>query len=572
MSILRWTAVALALIAIVDPRVSWPGREGAVVRVVAGADEAARQRLMDRLRTEGFTPAADGEAATIATADAARGLPLPSRPFYIVGDGGTAPDVSVLGASASGPRVAQQAVAVAFTVRAHGGAGATTTVRLEDGGLSVASASYRWTAADETWRGTLSYLPFGTGPVRLRVRADTLPGERRTDDNAVDLLAPAMRAPLRTLVIESGVTYPAAFVRRALEAAPGFAVAAVQHATKTVATRAGSPPRAFTRADLAPYEVVIVGQPASLDAAGLDALTWFVERRGGVAVLVPDQAPPSTLGDLFGGLAFDSKTLETPIALSGMGGGLMAAELAVPRALPPLVWPLASDPAGTPVVFAMRRGLGALIVSGALDAWRYRDRNDGAFARFWPAAVLQQAGAVPPHVEVNGVPRLVRPGDTVRVTVRLREMDVPADAGHLVMPSVSVRAVDPASRTETSIRVWPSAEPGVFEGEWRPVAAADYLLDASIGAAGAPGGSAIVRVAADAVTSRDDGETAAIAARATGGAVVNGPDDLVRALHDRFPSRSVMRPSHPARSVWYASAFVLLLCGEWVLRRRRGLP
>jgi hypothetical protein len=104
------------------------------------------------------------------------------------------------------------------------------------------------------------------------------------------------------------------------------------------------------------------------------------------------------------------------------------------------------------------------------------------------------------------------------------------------------------------------------------VAAADYLLDASIGAAGAPGGSAIVRVAADAVTSRDDGETAAIAARATGGAVVNGPDDLVRALHDRFPSRSVMRPSHPARSVWYASAFVLLLCGEWVLRRRRGLP
>jgi hypothetical protein len=52
---------------------------------------------------------------------------------------------------------------------------------------------------------------------------------------------------------------------------------------------------------------------------------------------------------------------------------------------------------------------------------------------------------------------------------------------------------------------------------------------------------------------------------------VDGEAALVRALSDRFPSTSVMRPIRVARSPWYAAAFTLLLCGEWAIRRRRGL-
>ena len=100
-----------------------------------------------------------------------------------------------------------------------------------------------------------------------------------------------MRGPIRTLVVEAGVTWPAMFVRRAIEGEPAFAVAAVQRASTRIATRAGAPPAALTRDALAPFEVALVGAPDNLTAADVDALRWFVEERGGVAVLIPDQRP-----------------------------------------------------------------------------------------------------------------------------------------------------------------------------------------------------------------------------------------------------------------------------------------
>ena len=562
--VLRWTAMALTAVAIVDPRVPLPRRQRPPVRVSAG-DDQARDRLRARLDAAGFPIAADGESASIVTSGAPPAALTPT-PLYVVREDEGGPDVSIGAASASATRVAEQAVAVRLTVRAHAAQGATTTVSLEQNGLAVASASHRWSGADETWEASLSYLPAGAGPLRLRARADALPGERHTADNVADLLAPAMRGPVRALVIESGVTWPAAFVRRALEASPAFAVAALQHATSSVATRAGSPPRAITRRDLTPYEIVVIGQPQALDGAAIDAVRWFVEERGGVAVFVPDRLAAGTLPAFAGGVAFDAKTLDTPVALRGSAAGLLAGELAAPRVLPPLAFALASDASGAPVVFGLRRGMGAVIVSGALDAWRYRDREAGAFARFWRGVILEQASAVPPPVEVTAVPALARPGDPVRVTVRLRGTEIP-DGDRIAMPPAVARAIDPASRSESVFRLWPATEPGVYEGEWHPAAAGDYVVDASVGAAS---GAATVSVAAG-VTRVDDAAAMAIAARATGGAVVAGEDALVRALTDRFPPAVVMQPSHPARSPWYAAVVVLLLCGEWALRRRRGL-
>lgn len=565
--ICRWTAVTLAIVAIVDPRVPMPRRERRPIRFVS-AGALADRHLVDRLRTAGFPLAADGESAMVIPAGAVMRPSLPSAPIYVLGADAGGSNVSIVRASASGSRVAGQAVTVAITVRARGGRGATTTVRLEDGGLTVASATHQWSTDDETWPATLSYLPDGGGALRLRVRADGLSGERHADDNVADLLAPPVRGPVRVLVLESGVTWPAVFVRRSLESASGFAVSAVQRATKTVATRAGSPPRGTTRSDLAPYEVVVVGQPESLDAGARDALRWFVERRGGVVVFVPDRMPVGH-DELLGGLAFDVKTLEAPVALGSVGTGLLAAELAVPRALPPLAFTLALDSAGSPIVFGLRRGMGAVIVSGALDAWRYRDRNDAAFARFWRAVILQQASAVPPLVEVTATPPLTKPGDSVRVTARLRDTELPSDGDRVAVPTATARAVNPAAHLETTVRLWPAAEPGTYEGEWRPATAGDYAMDVSIGGAG---GAAVVKVAPDAIGPTADPDALAIAARASGGRVVDGEPALVRALTDRFPAATVTRPSHPARSPWYCTAFALLLCGEWALRRRRGLP
>jgi hypothetical protein len=524
-------------------------------------------RVAAALTDAGFSIAADGESASILTDGARVPAAVAGTPLYVLREGTDAPDVSIVRASASATRVAEQAVAVSVTLHARGGSGRTTTVRLEDGGLAVASASHLWSAGDETWHAALSYLPDGARAVRLRVRADTLPGELRTADNVVDLLAPAMRGPVRALVVESGVTWPAAFVRRALEASPAFTVAAIQHATTAVATRAGSPPRAVTRREIAPYEVVVIGQPQTLDDGALDAVRWFVEERGGVAIFVPDRIVSGSIRGL-AGVVLDMRTLESPVALGGSGAGTLAAEFATPRALPSLAFTLASDPAGAPVVFGMRRGMGAVIVSGALDAWRYRDRNDGAFGRFWRSVILEHAAGVPPLVEVTATPALVRPGDSVRVTARLRGTEVPADGDRVDVPPVTARAIDASAGAEMPVRLWPSAEPGVYEGEWRPASAGGYAIDVSIGASN---GAAAVTVAGDVVAADTVAAAMAIAAHASGGAVAGSETALVRALAERFPPRLATRPSRPARSPWYAAVFVLLLCGEWALRRRQGL-
>jgi hypothetical protein len=374
-----------------------------------------------------------------------------------------------------------------------------------------------------------------------------------------------VRGPIRALVFDPAVTWAGTFLRRALEAEPGFAVDSVQRATKNAAIRAGAP-AGLTRADLAPFEVLLLGNPDDLDARAVEAVRWFVEERGGVAVLVPDR-PPARRSDLMPGVAFDSKVLESPVTLTG---GLVAAELAIPRALPPMSTSLAAEPAGTPVVVSWRRGMGAIVVSGALDAWRYRDREEAAFARFWAATLLSQASAVPPILEVTATPSLARPGQVVHLSARLRQTEWPATGDRIELPTAGARAFGRAGAAgETAVRLWPGPTPGVYEGEWRPAADGTYALDVTVGRASA---GAIVEVAADALVAKPNLDALRIAARATGGGTFADETALVRALADRFPARATAQPSNPARSPWWAAAFAAFACAEWALRRRQGLP
>ena len=202
--ICRWTAIVLAALAIVDPPVPFPRPERPPVRVAAAGDEAGRQRVADRLRRDGFPIASDGESAVIVTAGAEVTPSLPSPPIYVVRPDG--PEIAIVHVAGSGTRVEGQAVVVSATIRARRARRTETTIRLEDGGLTVATATRRWEADEETWHAALTYLPHGPGAMRLRVRAGA--------DSAADLLVPAARGPLRTLVLESGVTWPAVFVRR----------------------------------------------------------------------------------------------------------------------------------------------------------------------------------------------------------------------------------------------------------------------------------------------------------------------------------------------------------------------
>jgi hypothetical protein len=526
-------------------------------------EEAARVLIADHAGPASFQlPASDGQAAVSG-----------ERAVWALDTTPAPPNARITRLTAPAVRFPGQAVEVRVVIDADGLQGATTAIVLEDRGVPVATARRAWTAQRERWEASLQYLPPGAAATRLRVRASSTASETSLGDNLADIAVPAMRGPVRTLVVEAAVTWPAMFVRRALEGEPAFAVSAVQRAAKSVATRAGGPPATLIPSALSAFEVVVIGGPDSLGARDLEGLRWFIEERGGLVLFIPDERPSGRYLELIGIPSTTPRLLESPARLEH---GLHAAEMLVPADLPPSAAPLASDGEGHPIIFSARRGAGAIVFSGALDAWRYRD---DAYAQFWRAVVSSHAAAVPPPIDLRLHPAIAAPGQPVRVFVRLHGADM-AGGDVLALPNLSARAVAAGGDVDEPIRLWPTVEPGVYEGQWRARTAGPYSVSVT---AGDPPSrlprlgetSAPLVVAADAVHgSAADPESLALVTSGSGGQVfpVDRAPALVDAMKNRHPPRTAVTPSHPMRSPWWLVPFAGLLCAEWAVRRKRGLP
>lgn len=566
----RWIAIAIAIAGVIDPALSLPGYQTPVVRVVSGAREDA-SGVTAALENAGFrSDPATSPAATVlvtdevSSRDANRALPVGT---WIVDTTPAPPNVRTQRITAPAFRFPGQAVALSVDVRGEGLRGKSTALTLEDAGLPVASATHTWASDAETWRAEFQYLPPFAGAGRLRVIAAPVTGETATSDNAADVLVPAVRGPVRILIVEAAVTWPALFVRRALEGEGAFSIASTQRASKAAVTRAGAPPPALTRDSVAGYEVVVVGGPGNLRGSDLAILEWFVEQRGGVVVFVPDERPSGAWLTMTGVGAFDLAALADPVRLDG---GLLASELAIPRGLPPAATVLGSDPQRRPVVFVARRGAGAVIVSGALDAWRHRAAGEEAFARFWRQTIATAAVGVPAPIQVSVEPAIARPGDPVTVEVRLRDTELSPGADRVAV-SLDVRAVNPQAKSDVSVRLWPTAEPGVFSGRWHAAQAGTYDITASVNGSRA---DATLMAAADAAPSHPPASDAlGLRARVSGGRAYTAArlDEMIAALKSSYPSAWVTRRLHPMRSAWWCVPFAALLCIEWAFRRKRGL-
>lgn len=589
----RWIAIAIAVVAVIDPVLSLPRSERPVVRVVSLEPRDVRP-IAGALRDAGFQiDGGDPEAAIVlvgrsasrehlavsaahpasATKHAVPGTEHPA--VWALDTSPPSPNIRLARVLAPASRLPMQAVEIKVDMAAHGAAGQTTEIVLEERGIPVAIARHRWSGAEESREVSLHYLPPGAAATRLRVRASALPFETDPDDNVADVAIPALRGPVRVLVVEAAVTWPAVFVRRALEGEPAFAVSAIQRAAKGVATTAGAPPAALTRAALAPFEVVFIGGPDVLTAADLVALRWFVEERGGIAIFIPDQRPTGRYLELVGVSTFVPRILDAPVRVAP---DLQASELLIAARLPPAATVLASQE-GSPVVFAARRGAGAVVFSGALDAWRHRadapaqtadsTQTTAPLARFWQGVVFANAAAVPSTIDVSAVPGLVRPGERTSITVRLRDIPV---TDVMTFPPVSARIVGATIRADQPVRLWPTAEPGVYEGAWRAGPPGQYNLTVT---AGELRGDGTITVAGDvAQPAAADPESLAILTAAAGGQVfpVERVPALVQAMRSAHPPRRVVRPVHPMRSAWWLLPFAGLLCAEWAIRRKRGLP
>jgi hypothetical protein len=197
--------------------------------------------------------------------------------------------------------------------------------------------------------------------------------------------------------------------------------------------------------------------------------------------------------------------------------------------------------------------------------------TDG-FARFWRHAILEEAASVPPALEVSVTPAIAALGTAVRVTARVRATDLPAGDDRIDIGAVTARAVSPGARVDAFVRLWPTSEPGVYEGSWSPSSAGDYDIAVTTGSL--RGDAALMAMTTVAAESAADPDGLALLARTSGGRVfrLDQSSALVDAMRNAYPSRRLIRPSHPMRSPWWVVPFAALLCAEWSFRRRHGNP
>jgi hypothetical protein len=570
-AIARALAVALGIVGVVDPVWQTTDRSPRAVelQLEPGADAmGVKARLEQALRDEVTFSADHAPVARVVVGDA---LPptvdrIPTS-FVSLAPESTI-NTRVVAVAEPAAAMPGWRTAVTAVIEGRGVAGSTSGVVLERSGVELGRTEHKWTGTDERASVTIPFVPPSEGPARLSLRVLPLEGERIEGDNVADVRAVVRARRLKVLVHEARPSWIAAFVRRVLEANPAFDVSASVAASKGLAVNAGAAPARLRQLD--EFETVLVGAPEDLTSADVDALETFVRRRGGAVVLLPDRRPSGPYVRLLRSREFDEVLIETPVTAQGQEGALQASELALPRgsiASPDVLASVEREGGRRAVVFGAPLGDGRVVFSGAMDAWRFRAADETGFARFWTSTVAGLALSAPPRLDLSAYPGIVKPGDFVGVRLRLRRSELNDSASRVDVPAVRARLIA-ASGTEELIRLWPGAEPGVFEGRVKIPEVGTFDVSASSGAATA---DTVVIAAAD-VRTPDDGDArrGAIAA-ATGGVHVGAQnlEPLVRSLRALTPARA-SRDAHPARSVWFVAAFAALLGAEWTMRRRAG--
>jgi hypothetical protein len=582
---LRWTAIAIAVAAIIDPEVTMNGRvrPRLALGVEGGASldlpssvgtstrrEIARtvvQQLARDLSSDfEFADIGDGSAAAVVVV----GDRYPLGAGRLEGPISTislsspiAPNVRLAGIDA--PRAVPPATAVrlATTVEATGVRGETTTVVVQAGGVEVGRTSHVWSADRETWRAEIDAVPVGAAPFTFAVVAEPVKNERTPLDNAgtvrVDL-AP----PVRVLVFEGRPSWASAFVRRSLEGDARFHVSQFGRLSPRAVVVSGEE-RTLSDAALERVDVVIAGGLDGVSAGEVERLDRFVRERGGALVLLPDStASLSSVRERLSLPATRETLLERrgALAVAAPLTRIDASELIAAVSLAVDADVVARMPrSGDAVIWSVPLGEGRLFFSGALDAWRFRAEPQVEFDRFWRSAIagLGLAARRPISVSVDG--------PEVRVELR--------DRRDATVSSASVVRQPDGKTAEQPIRLLPGSTAGEFFGTIGAVAGAAHNESIAVTATSNQSTEReIVRAdpAVAGVPLEPSGPPLSLLASTHGGVDV-GPDRIDRL--ERFlrlnaaGARTPMQ-RRPMRSVWWIVPFGAALSGEWWLRRRRG--
>jgi len=563
--VLRSIAIAIAIAGVIDPvwtKAAPPSRsliaidltDGAADQVVAALQAAAPRWEVVPRRAAGHRLPCGPDERCVAIGDGSRDVALPedSGPFSAILVRRTGePNVALRGAVVPAGHAA--AAGTAQVQIARTGLVPVTEIRVRDGDAVVGAVTHTWSTGQ---RATIEvpWWPIGAGARALRIEAVPIEGEADTIDNAIDVGVVVGMAPAPVLIFDARPSWGSTFVRRALEDDGRFTVS--HRARLAPGLTAGTITGTLDAPIVDRAPVVILGGPDALSGSDVALLERYVSERGGSLILLPERNVDGPARRLFGD-GWREHLVATPEHL----GPLRASEvLRLDRA--PAVSTVLGTSGASPAIVALPHGRGRVIVSGAMDAWRYRGEGPGAFDRFWTSLVAD-AAQVGAGLRIDLETTLAAAGERVPFTVRARSM-TPADA-------VEARVTMRCAGMETPVRVWPAGEPSVFAGELPAVEHGPCEVTATVGTQ-----TATIALAVTARPRRGVETTLANlerGTRAVGGVVIDAGNEaeLAAALDDSTAESSQIVSVRPMHVPWWIVPFAGCLAAEWWLRRRNGL-
>ncbi len=311
---------------------------------------------------------------------------------------------------------------------------------------------------------------------------------------------------------------------------------------------------------------VIGGGPDALTSGDVALLEQFVRVRGGTLILLPERAPAGPWSAPVSGTWTEHLTAKPESV-----GALRASEVLHAERLPITATVLARSGSSASIV-VLPAGGGRIVISGAMDAWRYRDLDAGpstalrasGFDDFWRSLIAEGA-ASGEGLQLRFEEPLSARGSRARFTLRDRRM----------VPAASTEASAIArcgSAPATVIRVWPGGAHGEFMGELPLSNSGSCTIEAAIADRQVAGSIAVAATPAYGV----EPTLAKLERRvmASGGVIGRAGEEaaIARALTDGAdvfalsPSRCI-----PCASAWWLLPFAGCLSVEWWLRRRAGL-
>ncbi|MDP1570285.1 MAG: FixH family protein [Vicinamibacterales bacterium] len=556
-------------------------------------------------------------------------------PVYAIGVGAAEAgrDREVVNVTAGEPLLADSSIELSVSVVSHGFGVDPIDLRVLANGRPIEVRRVVPAADGAPVHAVFTVSPEPGAPTVYAVDIPVAAGELVVENNTRSVIVPPSGRARRVLIVEGAPGYEHTFLKRALAADRGLEVDAVIRkgqndenrdtffvqaaASRAAALAAGYPLR---RADLFAYDAVIFGniEGGFFTREQLEMTADFVAMRGGGLLVLGarsfdqqglvgtplEEVLPVELTDRRGGLARASTegARGTPGALLlTPEGGLhavtrIAATVEDSRrrwgALPPLasVAPIGGPRPGAqvlavtagvggdprPLLAVQRYGQGRAMVFAGEATWRWRmlaPAADTTYETVWRQMARWLTAAAPDPVTLAPF-EAAMPGttETVSVVVRDGEFAPVRDA------EVAMRITLPGGGERQVVAALSHPEEGRYsasvrldtEGVYRVTAEArrQHELIGTATHAALVGG-----VDLEMADPRLNEQVLQRLARASGGEVMAAGD--AGAILDRLRASRSASGTPEVRDLWNTGwmlvVIILLLAGEWVLRRRTGL-